>query len=63
MAELQLIMANATTRDLTNAEISRQAARVEILLYQLKEEGQEFPGRMRTRWPRPARCRPPSWPA
>ena len=47
MAELQLIMANSTTRDLTNAEISRQAARVEILLYQLKEEGQEFPGRMR----------------
>ena len=47
MAELQLIMANATTRDLTNAEISRQAARVEILLYQLKEEGQEFSGRMR----------------
>ena len=47
MEELQLIMANSTTRDLTNAEISRQAARVEILLYQLKEEGQEFPGRMR----------------
>ena len=47
MAELQLIMANATTRVLTNAEISRQAERVELLLYQLKEEGQEFPGRMR----------------
>ena len=47
MAELQLIMANATTRVLTNAEISRQAERVEILLYQLKAEGQEFPGRMR----------------
>ncbi len=47
MAELQLILANSTARVLTNAEISRQAERMEILLYQLKEEGYEFPGRMR----------------
>ncbi|MDE7260971.1 MAG: ParB N-terminal domain-containing protein, partial [Oscillospiraceae bacterium] len=47
MAELQLIFANSTARVLTNAEISRQAERMEILLYQLKEEGYEFPGRMR----------------
>jgi len=47
MAELQLILANSTTRVLTNAEISRQAEKMEILLYQLKEEGYEFPGRMR----------------
>ena len=47
MAELQLILANSTARTLTNAEISKQAERMEILLYQLKEEGYEFPGRMR----------------
>lgn len=47
MAELQLILANSTTRVLTNAEISKQAERMEILLYQLKEEGYDFPGRMR----------------
>ena len=47
MAELQLILANSTTRVLTNAEISKQAERMEMLLYQLKEEGYEFPGRMR----------------
>lgn len=47
MAELQLIFANSTARVLTNAEISRQAERMEMLLYQLKEEGYEFPGRMR----------------
>ena len=47
MAELQLIVANSTARTLTNAEVSKQAERMEILLYQLKEEGYEFPGRMR----------------
>ena len=47
MAELQLILANSTARTLTNAEISKQAERMEMLLYQLKEEGYEFPGRMR----------------
>ena len=47
MAELQLILANSTARVLSNAEISKQAERLEILLYQLKEEGYEFPGRMR----------------
>ena len=47
MRELRLIMANSDTRQLTSAEISQQAERVERLLYQLKEEGVEFPGRMR----------------
>ena len=47
MRELRLIMANSDTRQLTSAEISRQAERVERLLYQLKEEGVVFPGRMR----------------
>lgn len=47
LAELRLIYANSDTRKLSSAEISRQAERVELLLYQLKEEGYDFPGRMR----------------
>lgn len=47
LQELRLIYANSDTRVLTSAELSRQAERVEMLLYQLKEEGMEFPGRMR----------------
>lgn len=47
LQELRLIYANSDTRRLTSAEISKQAERVETLLYQLKEEGYEFPGRMR----------------
>ncbi len=47
MQELRLIFANSGTRKLTPAEIARQAERVEMLLYELKEEGIEFPGRMR----------------
>lgn len=48
MRELRLIYANASTRVMSPAEISKQAERVEMLLYQLKEEGViEFPGRMR----------------
>lgn len=47
LAELQLIMANSTARVLTNAEVMHQAQRMEDLLYQLKEEGYSFPGRMR----------------
>ena len=45
--ELRLIYGNSATRDLTAPEISRQAVRVQELLYKLKEEGYEFPGRMR----------------
>lgn len=47
LQQLQLIYANSNTRALTPAEISEQAVQVEKLLYQLKEEGYEFPGRMR----------------
>lgn len=46
LAELKLIYANSATRHLTAAELSRQAARVEDLLYALKEQGYSFPGRM-----------------
>lgn len=47
LRELRLIMGNRDTRKLSPAEVSKQAQRVELLLYQLKEQGYEFPGRMR----------------
>ena len=47
MRELRLIYANAATRVMGAAEIAKQAERVEALLYELKEQGVEFPGRMR----------------
>ena len=47
MQELRLIYANSGTRKISPADLMKQAERVEILLYQLKEEGVEFPGRMR----------------
>lgn len=47
MRKLRLIFANSATRVLTSSELSRQAEEVEMLLYQLKEQGVEFPGRMR----------------
>ena len=46
LAELKLIFANSATRKMTSAEMSRQAARVEELLYALKGQGFAFPGRM-----------------
>lgn len=47
MQELRLIYANSATRKLSSADLAKEAERVEDLLYQLKEEGVEFPGRMR----------------
>jgi len=47
LQQLRLIYANANTRKMSDAELSEQAVQVEKLLYQLKEEGYEFPGRMR----------------
>ncbi|MGM9669734.1 MAG: ParB/RepB/Spo0J family partition protein [Faecousia sp.] len=47
LQQLRLIYANANTRTMTSSELGEQAAQVEKLLYQLKEEGYEFPGRMR----------------
>lgn len=47
LRELQLIYANSDTRVLTSAELNKQAERVEMLLYELKEQGMDFPGRMR----------------
>lgn len=45
--QLKLIYANASTRVLSSAEQAKQAEQVEKLLYELKEDGMEFPGRMR----------------
>jgi len=47
LQELRLIYANSDTRRMTSAETSKQVERVEALLYELKEEGYDFPGRMR----------------
>ena len=47
MRELRLIYANSATRVMTPAEVSKQAERIEAILYQLSEEGVEFKGRMR----------------
>lgn len=47
LQQLRLIYANANTRQLTSAEMSEQAQQVEKLLYELKDEGYDFPGRMR----------------
>ena len=47
LQQLRLIYANANTRKMTSAEIGMQAEQVEKLLYELKEQGYEFPGRMR----------------
>lgn len=47
MQELRLIYANSATRKISPAALAKQAERVEMLLYQLREEGVEFPGRMR----------------
>lgn len=47
MQELRLIFANSATRTLTSGETARQVERTTFLLYALKEQGVEFPGKMR----------------
>ena len=47
MTELRLIFANSSTRVMSSAELSRQMARTEELLYELMSQGFEFKGRMR----------------
>lgn len=47
LQKLRLIYANSDTRRMSSAELARQAEEVEALLYALKEQGMEFPGRMR----------------
>ena len=47
LRELRLIYANAATREMSPFDKAKQAERVTELLYKLKEQGVEFPGRMR----------------
>ena len=47
LQELRLSMANADSRKMSSADLAKQAERVQELLYKLKEQGVEFPGRMR----------------
>lgn len=47
LQELRLIFANSDTRRMSPAEQAWQAERIEQLLYELKEQGYDFPGRMR----------------
>lgn len=47
LQQLRLIYANAGSRKMSSADLSRQAEQVETLLYELQEQGYEFPGRMR----------------
>jgi len=46
-AELQLILANSTTRELTDYEKTYQAARLKELLTNMKKSGYQFTGRKR----------------
>jgi len=47
LEELALITTNAAARKLSDAELSKQAEKMTDILYGLKSEGYEFPGRMR----------------
>lgn len=47
LTQLKLILANSTARKLSSADLANQAEQLEQLLYELKEDGMEFPGRMR----------------
>ena len=47
LEELALIATNSAVRRLSDPELSKQAERMTDLLYGLKNEGYEFPGRMR----------------
>ena len=46
-AELQLILANSTSRRLTDYEITHQAQRLKALLSELKQDGYKFTGKKR----------------
>lgn len=45
--KLSLMLANRDTRKMRDADIAKQAEEYQMVLYQLKELGVEFPGRMR----------------
>ena len=47
LTQLKIIYANASTRVMSSVEQAKQVELAEKLLYELKEDGMEFPGRMR----------------
>ena len=47
LTQLKLIMGNSENRVLTSAEQARQVEETQQLIYQLKKEGFDFPGRVR----------------
>ena len=47
LQQLRLIYANANTREKSSSELAAEAEQVEELLYKLKDQGYDFPGRMR----------------
>lgn len=47
LQQLRLIYANANTREKSSSELAAEAEQVEELLYKLKNQGYDFPGRMR----------------
>lgn len=47
LQQLRLIYANANTREKSGSELAAEAEQVEELLYKLKDQGYDFPGRMR----------------
>lgn len=49
MTELRLLLANSDTRKMTDADLATQVERIYDCLFKLKEQGVEFPGRMRDR--------------
>ena len=48
LLELKLLFGNSSNRELTSPELMQQSARVEEVLYRLKEKGYDFPGKMRS---------------
>ena len=49
LAELQLILSNSTSRELTDYEKTYQAGRLKELLLELKKSGHKIPGKLRDR--------------
>lgn len=47
ISQLKLIMANSTARKISSSAMVKQADQIEKILCELKEDGYDFPGRMR----------------
>lgn len=62
LQELKLIYANSDTRVMSSADISKQAERVEMLLYRSRRRECSSRAGCGITWHRPARSLRPSWP-